>query len=325
MYDVIGIGQPLMDICCKVSEEFLKEQGLNKGQFHMADKELFTKVHDNLDKENITLDYGGSVANTLAGMKLIDYDIRLAEYGMLGKDEYGKLEHAKLKQQGISDYYKDHEELPTGTVLALITPDAERTFVVYLGAAPELEAEYIDTDIFENVKIIHTTGYEFESLKVRTAIRKAVAVAKDNGNMVSFDLADPGVVQRNMIDIKAFVKENVDILFANEEEVMEFTGKEPQEAIEELSEMVDYVIVKLGEKGSMIIDNEGVHYEIDAFKVDAKDTTGAGDMFAAGILWGISKEIDLNVAGKIASFAASKVVEKIGARLNDLEIDEFLE
>lgn len=324
MYDVIGIGQPLIDICCEVSEEFLEENGLNKGQFHMANKELFLSVHDKLDKEKMILDFGGSVANTLSGMKLIDYEINVAEYGMVGKDEYGQKEHTELKRQRIGDFYQDHEDLPTGTVLALITPDAQRTFVVYLGAAPELEAENIDSEVIQKAKIIHTTGYEFESLKVRTAIRKSVAAIKDVNGLVSFDLADPGVVQRNMIDLKAFVKDNVDILFANEEEIMEFTGKPIDEAVDVINELVDYAVLKKGENGSIIIDKAGVRYDIEAFSVDAKDTTGAGDMFAAGILWGISKNISLDKAGKIASYAASKVVEKIGARLDDLDLDEFL-
>jgi sugar/nucleoside kinase (ribokinase family) len=324
MYDVIGIGQPLIDICCEISEEFLEENDLEKGQFHMATKELFLKVHDKLNKSNFVVEFGGSVPNTIAGMKLIDYSLKVAEYGMLGKDEYGKKQHENIKQKGIGDMYKDHDNLSSGVVLALITPDAERTFLVYLGAAVELESKDIDIEIIQNAKIIHTTGYEFESPKVRTAIRKAIVVAKENKNLISFDLADPGVVQRNIIELKAFVKENVDILFANEEEVMEFTGKTIEDAVEVLSEMVDYLVLKKGKNGSIIIDKNKNRFDFEAFEVDAKDTTGAGDMFSAAVLWGISKGINMNEVGIIASYASAKVVEKVGARLSELDIEEFM-
>lgn len=324
MYDVIGIGQPLVDICCEVSEEFLEENMLEKGKFHMASKEQFLEVHEKLDKSELIVEFGGSVPNTIAGMKLIDYSLKLAEYGMLGKDEYGKKQHENLKQKSIGDLYKDHESLPSGVVLALITPDAERTFLVYLGAAVELESKDIDTDVIQNSKIIHTTGYEFESLKVRTAIRKAVLIAKENKNLVSFDLADPGVVQRNIIELKAFVKENVDILFANEDEIMEFTGKTIDEAIVSLAGSLEYLIIKRGKKGSIIVDKNKNRYDFEVFLVEAKDTTGAGDMFSAVVLWGIVKNASIKKIGQVASYASAKVVEKIGARLEDLDLEKFL-
>ena len=317
MYDVIGISHCIVDICVEVNEEFLDQCEIEKGHSNVVDTDKFKKINNMIDKEKIKIELGGSVSNTLAGLHLLG--CKVGEYGKIGKDKPGDLIKKEKKDKQMGDFISEHE-LPTGCCLTLITPDSERTFVVYLGAAPQLSGDDIDEEIIKQAKIIHTTGYEFESPIVRTAIRKTVAIAKENNIKFSLDLADPGVVQRNFTDLKPFIEKHVDILFANEEEAEEFTGKPAEEAVDELAKYVDYAIVKIGSKGSYIkVAHSGNTIKIDAKKVLAKDTTGAGDIYAAGILYGILNNLTMDEAGKIASHAAAEVVKKVGARLDKIK------
>jgi len=317
MYDVIGISHPMVDVCAEVSEDFLDSVEIKKGHSNVVETDKFKKIKDKINNENIKIELGSSVSNTLSGLHLLG--CKVGEYGKIGKDDFGELIKKEKQEKEMGDFLSKHE-LPTACCLTLITPDTERTFVVYLGAAPQLSSEDIDEEIIKQTKIIHTTGYEFESPMVRTAIRKSAQVASENDIMISLDLADPGVVQRNFIDIKPFIEKHVDILFANEEEAEEFTGKPAEEAVEELAKYVDYAIVKIGDKGSYIkVAHSGNTFKIKANKVTPKDTTGAGDMYAAGILYGILNNLTMERAGEIASYAAAEVVKKIGARLEKID------
>jgi len=322
MYDVTGISNTLVDVCVEVDDSFLEKHELKKGQFHMVDQDKFNAMQSELDQDACKIVPAGSVPNTLMGLKQMG--CQTAEFSIVGNDTYGDLIKKDRKENNMGDYIA-RSELPTGTVLALITPDAERTFAVFLGAAPTLTEEQINEEVIKQSKIIHFTGYEFESPSMRTAIRKAIDIAKQEKNiLISFDLADPGVVQRNLIDLKPFIEKNVDILFANEEEAMEFTGMPARDAVEEIGKIVAYAVVKEGSKGSFIkVAKTTELATIKAFKVEAKDTTGAGDMYAAGILYGIIKELPMQKAGTIASYAAAKVVEQIGARLDSLDISNI--
>jgi sugar/nucleoside kinase (ribokinase family) len=322
MYDVIGISHPLVDICTSVEEDFLNKFNLPKSQCTLVDEKTFKEILSNIDKTNSEIKLGGTVSNTLSALNLLG--IKVGEYGKIGKDEYGELIKKENNDKMIGNFLSE-DNLPTGTVLNFITPDAQRTFVVYLGAATQLTENDISEEYIKKAKIIHFTGYEFESLKVKSAIEKAVKIAKKNGILISFDLADPGVIQRNIIELKSFINDNVDILFANEEEAMEFTGKTPEKAVELLGEKVKYAIVKMGEKGSIIkIAHSGNTFKIEPYKTNAIDTTGAGDIYSAGILFGILKNLEMEKTGKIASYISSKVVEKIGARLNKINISHIL-
>lgn len=316
MYDVIGISHPLVDEYVEVEDSFLDNHELKKGQFHLVTEEEYKQIQNSLQKKESEKKAGGSVSNVLAGLALLN--CKTAEFGCIGKDEAGNFLKQQLEKNGIADFLKT-EKLPTGTVLAFITPDTQRTFVVYLGAATLFTHEHIDSEVFKDTKIVHTSGYEFESATIRPAIRK-IAAAKEN-TLLSLDLADPGVVQRNLIELREFIKQHVDIIFANEEEAMEFTGKQPEEAVIELGKIAKIAIVKVGSEGSYICADTGEICRIAPYKVKARDTTGAGDMYAAGMLYGIINNYTLEKAGKIASYAAGKVVEQVGARLEKIDIN----
>ena len=321
MYDVIGISHALIDLCADVDEAFLEKFKLDIGSMQLVDDKGFKEIHDELDKKNIKVEFGGSVSNTIDGLHLLG--CKVAEFAKVGNDEYGNMIMNEKDKKKIGNFITRHDS-PTGTVLALITPEGERTFVVCLGAAAHLGEEDVPKKDIQNTKIIHFTGYEFESPVVKGAVEKAIKIAKENKILVSFDLADSGLVQRNFAELKTFVENNVDILFANEEEAEEFTGMTPEKAVNKIAEIVDYAVVKMGENGSIIkISNENNTYNIKANKVNTKDTTGAGDMYSACILYGIVKGLNLDKAGKIASEAASKVVEKKGARLTEADLSKY--
>jgi sugar/nucleoside kinase (ribokinase family) len=322
MYEIIGISHPLIDICIEVDELLINKFNLKKGQFNLVDSAEITTILSEIDTTKSKIQLGGSVSNTLAGLNLLG--VKVAEYGKIGTDKYGELIKKDKEEKQIGDFLSKHE-LPTGTVINLITPDAERTFAVCLGAATELNEQDIKDDDLKKTKIIHFTGYELESPKVKLAIRKAIGIAKEKNILISLDLADPGVVQRNLIELKSFIKNNVDILFANEEEAIEFTGKSPEKALDVLGEIVDYAIVKIGDKGSYIkVSHSGNTFKIKPYKITPKDTTGAGDMYAAGILYGILNNLEMEKAGEIASYSSAKIVENIGARLEKLDITHIL-
>ena len=175
----------------------------------------------------------------------------------------------------------------------------------------------------KNCKIIHLTGYQLEDIELRKTSTHLIELARKNGKLISVDLADPGLVERNLSDLKDILKD-VDIIFANEEEAKAFTGKEREEAVKVLKKYCNIAIVKIGAEGSFIF-KEGKIIFIEGVKANLVDTTGAGDMYAAGILFGITHDLDVESAGKLASYSAAKVVEQKGARLNDENKKKVLE
>jgi len=320
-YDVFGIGNALMDFLIEVDDNTLAEMNLNKGELHLVDEDHSKKIFEKLKNYKVKTSAGGSSANTLAGVNMLGGSVVFL--GKVGKDEHGDLYEQTMVDNGIkSNICRSASR--TGHACCFITPDSERTFSVFLGAALELKQEDVLEEDLKQSKILHLEGYQLEEGEVRNMCLKAADIAKKNNLKVSVDLSDPGVIRRNLADLKKIVKEKADIVFVNETEAEEFTGKkDPEEALGVLGEVCDIAIVKIGDKGSLIQENGVIHF-IEPFKVSAKDTTGAGDMYAAGILYGITNNIPLDKAGKIASYAAAKVVERIGARLDSSFKDEIL-
>ncbi|MFT4303191.1 MAG: adenosine kinase [Candidatus Woesearchaeota archaeon] len=315
MYDIIGISNSLIDLCVMVDDTFLKENSLKKGDEHLVDKEIFMYIHGQIKNPKISL--GGSVSNTISSLSLLGQ--KVAEFGKVGIDEYGDMLINDKINNNIGNFLKK-SNYPTGAVICLITPDAERTFVVYLGAAEKLLPEEIDYEILRKAKYLHITAYEYLSL--HETVMQSVKFAKKNNIKISFDIGSPGIVQQNRLSFLKFIEEYVDILFANEQESYNLTKKKPVEAINQLYNITNIAIIKLGKDGSLIKYQDIIH-EIPAINVNAIDTTGAGDAYAAGILYGLINNIDITKTGKIASYLASKVIKKIGARLNNINLNEI--
>ena len=318
-HDVVSIGNPLMDILIDVEEGFLKELNLVKGSMHLLNEEEIRKIEEQLDKGKIKLAPGGSEANTLNALSMLGH--KVVYFGKVGQDDHGEKYHQKLMENGVISKVIKVEGM-TGKAVTFITPDSERTFATHLGVSVLLEdSEINEADIME-AKYFHLTGYILGGEKTRKAAMRALDIAKNNNVKICLDLADPNMVKMNKEVLELVAKEYADIIIANENEAKEFTNQEPEEAINTLSEISEIAIIKLGKDGSLIKSKDKL-IRIQGFKAKAIDTTGAGDIYTAGFLYGLLNNLSLETSGKIASFIASKVVEVKGARLDNLPIEEI--
>ncbi len=318
--DVIGLGNTLMDFLIEVDDGLLVEFGLKKGEMHLIEeekaKEILLKINERQFKiERIP---GGSSANTLKGIAFLGGKAILC--GKVGFDDNGEIYVQEAGKLGLSTRISKHQKI-TGHAITFITPDSERTFSVYLGAALELaKDDILEEDIAQSI-VLHLEGYQVEG-QTKETILHAIELAKKHDTLVSIDLADPGVIRRNKEFLKELVKMHVDIVFVNEKEAKEFTGLEEGEAAIELGKHTNIAIVKLGEKGSLICQKNKI-VKIKSFPAKAVDTTGAGDSFAAGFLYGYCRGWNLEKSGKLGSLLASKVVEILGVKMSDLNAEKL--
>ncbi|HII29489.1 hypothetical protein COT48_02630 [Candidatus Woesearchaeota archaeon CG08_land_8_20_14_0_20_47_9] len=309
-FDVFGIGNPLLDIVIEASNEDILAAGLKKGIMHLtqADKILFTlgKFSSRIKQTAVA----GSCANTMIGVALLGG--KAAFSGCIGADDHGSEYAQQLSQHGVENFLINGTGM-TGRALCLVSPDSERTMLVHLGAATSLLKDHVNRDAISDSKILHVEGYQFCTQGQRDAAVYAMQTALAEKTIVSLDVSDPEVVRANKSSINNAINRYVDILFANEDEARVLTGRDAENAARELSKRCRLVAVKLDERGS-IIAKDGRVINIDSFRADAVDTTGAGDMYAAGLLYGICVGMDIETAGRLASFAAAKVVDVYGAR-----------
>lgn len=309
---ILGIGNALMDVVVKLSDEqVLAANNLPKGSMTLVDAETSNHIDEQTIGFEKLLTPGGSVANSVHG--LAQLGAQAGFIGKVGTDELGSIYFDELMKIGaIPELFKS-EQTPTGRAMALVTPDGERTFGTFLGAAIELTPSDLTADLFEGYDIAYIEGYLVQN---HDLIRKAVYLAKDAGMLVALDLASYNVVEQNIDFLKEVITNSVDILFANEDEAKAFTGKEPEDALVELSELVDIAVVKIGSKGSLIKQgNHRIH--IEAIESTCVDTTGAGDLFASGFLYGLSKELPLERCGQLGAITAGHVIRTYGARMNN--------
>ncbi|MBW2989681.1 adenosine kinase [Candidatus Woesearchaeota archaeon] len=313
-HDVVSIGNPLMDILIETEESFLKELGMVKGNMHLLDEKGIEEVEKKLDKNNIKLAPGGSEANTLSALSMLGH--KTVYFGKVGMDSLGEEYHNKLIENGVMSRIIKVDGM-TGRAVTFITPDSERTFATHLGVSTLLEDNEInEADIIE-ARFLHLTGYVLDGEKTRNAAMMAMEIAKNNNVSICLDLADPNIIKRNQGLLKSIIMDYADIVIANELEAESFTGKKAKEAVDELSKMADIAVVKLGKEGSLI-KSRGSLIEVKGFDANAVDTTGAGDIYTAGFLYGLLNDLSLETSGKIASFIASKVVQVKGARLEKM-------
>ncbi|MEW5897150.1 MAG: adenosine kinase [Nanoarchaeota archaeon] len=327
--DVIGFGNALMDILVEVDEhklsQFALEFGFKKGEMHLVDEQKARQILSKIEAEQLKTEMvpGGSAANTIKGVAFLGGKALLC--GKVGKDAQGLSYVQQMKEHGITSRINHHPHKLTGHALTLITPDAQRTFSVHLGAALHLARddiidEKIDEDI-QKSKILHVEGYQLEGDTEETVLQ-AMEIARKHKTLISLDLADLGVIRRNKKLLQRIVQDYVDILFVNEKEAKEFTGKEEEEAAAELGNYARIAVVKIGEKGSIVNESGQIHY-IAPFPAKAIDTTGAGDTYAAGFLYGHCQGWPADKCGRLGSLFASKVVEQKGVRIKHLDAEEM--
>jgi sugar/nucleoside kinase (ribokinase family) len=313
-FDVFGFGNTLVDILIQVDDEHIAELELKKGTLHLVDEPKMQELLERFRESDQQVVPAGSCANTVFALSSLGADVVLC--GKIGRDPHGDLYEEVVLKDRVSSRIKRSPDRGTGRVINLVTPDAERTFVVNLGAAVTVRKEELDdviTDI-KNSRILHTEAYVLAHGVLRETAVHLISEAKKSGVRVSLDLSDSGIIERNLDFLRDIVREYVDIAFFNEQEAKIFTGLGPGEAVKAISEMCDIAVVKLGSKGSLVKSKDSGVIRIDAFRADAVDTTGAGDFYAAGFLYGLAKGKDLQTCGRIGSVIAGKVVEQVGAR-----------
>jgi sugar/nucleoside kinase (ribokinase family) len=315
-YDVSGLGNPLVDILINVDDDFLQKNRMNKGIMHLIDKQRKDQLIEQVQDKEQVVEVGGSCPNTIATLALLNTRVGLA--GKIGRDYYGRVFEEKIREKGITSFLKN-ENCDTGICTIFITPDKERTMNTYLGACREFRREDLSPDMVRNSHFLYFTGYMWDTKNQKEAVICAIEIAKSSGVKVVFDIADPFAVERHREDFRYIAGHEVDIIVANAQEAGLLYREQPGpdgflfDAVRYLGDLCELAVVTNGPDDTSI-SNNGKVFTIPSFKSDVKDTTGAGDNFAAGFLYGLIKGYPIERCGRIASFIASKTIEKIGAQ-----------
>lgn len=309
MKKVLGIGNALVDIITLMYDDsFLQQYSLPKGSMQMVDSEKSVMINAGTCKLSKVIASGGSAANTMHGMGMLGAETGFI--GSTGADPMGDLFEKEMRDAGITTKLF-RRNIPTGTATTLISPDSERTFATCLGAAAELYPADLDNDFFNRYNILYLEGYLIFNLEL---VEKACVLAKTLNMEVALDLASYNVVEAKLDDFREIASKYVDILIANSEEAKAFTGYNGVEALNKMANMSPVAVIKNGGEGS-VIKSGGEIIHIEAATANVCDTTGAGDLYAAGFLYGYSLDCQPDVCGKIGSLLAGKVIEITGARL----------
>ena len=309
MPSVIGIGNALVDIINVLeNDKLLDSFGLIRGSMTLVDADLSRKIYDAtyFNKREITT--GGSAANTIHA--LAELGVNCGYVGKIGNDMLGKIFREEFERKNIKPHLLSSEK-DTGRVIDLVSPDSERTMATYLGAAADLKPEELSRAIFRGYSFLYIEGYLVQNQRL---IETAIDLAKQERLNIAIDLSSFNIVELNLSFLRRLIAEKVDIVFANEEEAFAFTGKQPDEAVAEIASMCETAIVKKGKEGSLIMQS-GELYKVDSFSANAIDTTGAGDNYAAGFIYGLTKGFSITQSGRIASLIAGKAVEVMGAKI----------
>lgn len=311
MAKVLGMGNALVDIITQIkNDEMLEEFGLPKGSMTLVDLDTSNFIYSETSGMPKSKASGGSSANTIHG--LAHLGVETGFVGTVGNDEMGTFFKKDLQVNNITPIlFRTMNE--TGRAMALITSDSERTFATYLGAAVELSSEDITRDIFEGYDYFYIEGYLVQNHEM---IEKAMRMASQANLKVCLDLASYNVVEANREVFKELISKYVDILFANEEEIKALNGKAPEEAAREIGPEVGLAVIKMGAEGSFCYSN-GELIRVGVRPSRPIDTTGAGDLYAAGFLYGHMNGYSVENCGKIGAILSGRVIELIGAKMDE--------
>ena len=307
---ILGIGNAIVDVICKVEENFISQNSLTKGTMKLIfDETEFKNLLENLKIEKTIS--GGSVANTVVGLSQLGNKVGFI--GKISEDDLGNKYEEGLKSENVEYFYKKKKEkLPTGTCLILVTPDSERTMCTFLGTAGKINEDDISNDSIKNSEIILLEGYLWDEGEPKKAFEKAIS----NANKVAMSLSDQFCVDRHKPHFLDLVKNKLDIIFANEQEITSLiNAKDFSEVIDFGKSLNKMLVVTRGEKGAVSINGENVVENGVQKNLKILDLTGAGDLFASGFLHGfINKKNDAECL-EIGKEMSSKVIQQIGARL----------
>ncbi|MCP4550455.1 MAG: adenosine kinase [Bacteroidetes bacterium] len=310
MKKVLGMGNALVDIVIQIEkDEILDILELPKGSMQLVNKDRSKKVLNATKDLDRKLKSGGSAANTITG--LAQLGLTSSFIAKISNDEMGNIFKSDLIQSRIEPKLQ-YSTTGTGTAITLISEDSERTFATHLGASVELSASDLANEPFIDADFFYIEGYLVQN---HDLLEKAVTLAKNNNLKIFLDLASYNVVEENIDFLKHIVSNYVDVIFANEEEAKAFTGKNPKEALYELSKYCEIVVVKIGVEGSLILKNNQLS-EVEVIEVKSIDTTGAGDLYAAGFIFGLANNVSIETCGKLGSLLSGKVIENLGAKIH---------
>jgi sugar/nucleoside kinase (ribokinase family) len=314
-YDLVGIGNALVDLEIQVEDHFIEKYSLVKGGMTLSTQKDQQAILDALSGHQAEkIVSGGSAANTLHGVSVLGG--KAYYLGRVANDDFGRHYTEDMKVCEVGFPGPDSVDQGTGTCVVLVTPDTQRTMITHLGISAQLHAGNIDPTIVSNSKMVYIEGYLWTSDEIRSAGLKMAEIAKNNGIPVAFTLSDAFVVNSFKDNLIEFIRSNVDILFCNKTEATSMAGTENvDDAFEILREMTDTLFLTCEKDGSFAGNSDGNKITIKAFPVNAVDTTGAGDLFAAGALYGLLYNHSLEESAIIGSYCASQVVTHFGARL----------
>jgi fructokinase len=311
---ILGIGNAIVDVLAKVNDDFLIKNNLVKGSMRLIDKSEFESLRKSIKIEKVVA--GGSVANTMVGISYLKGNPSFI--GKVNSDKFGDLYKKSLEDIDVNfPYIKKDESLPTGASIILITPDSERTMCTYLGISSHLSANDISKNSILDHELIFLEGYLWDKGDSEKMFKHAINIAKENKIGIAMSLSDIFCVTRHKQDFYNLLRNDLNILIGNENEINELTGKKNLlDSINQLKEFDKLIVITRSNKGSLAIKNNEV-INCESIKVDkVLDLTGAGDLFAAGFLKEYLDKSDIKKCLTVGSIAASKIIQKIGARLN---------
>jgi sugar/nucleoside kinase (ribokinase family) len=310
-FDVLALGNALVDVLVHADDDFVSRTGVERGAMTMVDAarsdEIYAEMGPAVEAS------GGSAANTAAGVAA--FGGKAAYIGRVADDTFGKVFAHDLRSAGV------HFETPfavagspTGRCLVIVTPDAQRTMCTFLGAGAELDESYVDEALVESAAITYLEGYIWDPPAAKEAVRRAAAIAHRADQRVALTLSDPFCVERHRDEFRELVESHIDIVFANEHEItMLYEVDSFDEALQHVRGHCEIAALTRGPLGSVIVAGDAVHV-IDPYPVDVVDTTGAGDAYAAGFLYGLTHGHPLAVCGQLGSLGASEAISQLGAR-----------
>ena len=311
-YDVVAIGNAIVDVIAMVPDSFLDDHGMTKGSMALIETdralELTSAVPERIETS------GGSAANTIAGIASLGGDV--AYIGKVSDDPFGGIFTKGMADIGVAFHSGNGDmDMPTARSIVLVTPDAQRTMNTYLGVSTYLSLDDVDDHLIESAAIVYLEGYLFDRAEAKAAFREAAARAHRRGRVVALTLSDSFCVDRHRDDFRSLVRDEIDLLFANEDELKSlYECDDFDDAVELLRRDCHIAAVTRSEKGSVIVTRDDVHAIPAVPGVEVVDTTGAGDLFAAGFLRGLTQGRDMTTCARIGAIAAAEVISHVGPR-----------
>ena len=317
---IYGIGNPLIDIIINAKDKDLNNLGLDKGVMHLVDEKRQKEILSYFSELIPIYHPGGSAPNTLLACSA--FGINSLITGKIGNDKFGQIYIKQAQRFGVIPALVQGEG-PTGSSIIIVTPDGERTMNTHLGMCQRFSKDDLDIKKLSRSRFLYFTGYMWDTDSQKTAIKTAINFAKKNNIKIIFDVADPFVVKRNKEEFLQIIEKDIDIVFANKSELeILFNTEDYNISTRMLGKIVNIAGIKLGKKGSIVVENN-TQTLLPPRPIIAKDSTGAGDMYAAGFISSLCKGLKPIEAGKIGGFVAEEIIQQTGAQLNLNKIKEL--